>query len=143
MPTLHFEQPHDDSKLEDWRYVHNKIIPADPLSPDDVRERMARHQLEVAYLGEVLVGCSTVRPPRDGTATVIARVLPGHRRRGFGGQLYDRGAELARRLGAEVIETIVLGTNEDGLRFAHRRGFVEVDRYVAGVDEVWHTLRLP
>ncbi|MFE9124080.1 GNAT family N-acetyltransferase [Streptomyces sp. NPDC007148] len=143
MPTLRFEQPHDDSKLEDWRYVHNEIIPADPLSLDDVRERVARHRLEVAYLGEVLVGCSTVRPPRDGTATVIARVLPGHRGQGFGGQLYDRGAELARWLGAEVIETIVLGANEDGLRFAQRRGFVEVDRYVAGVDEVWHTLRLP
>ncbi len=42
-----------------------------------------------------------------------------------------------------MIETIVLGANEDGLRFAQRRGFVEVDRYVAGVDEVWHTLRLP
>jgi GNAT superfamily N-acetyltransferase len=142
MPSLRFEQPHDDATLQDWRHVHNEIIPADPLSPDDVRERVTRHHLEVAYLGDVLVGCSTVRPPKDGTAMVIARILPAHRRQGFGGQLYERGVERARGLGAEVIETIVLGINADGLRFAHQHGFVEVDRHVADVDEVWHTLRL-
>lgn len=142
MPTLRIEEPHDDATLGDWRYVHNEIVPADPLSLDDVRERVTRHHLEVAYLGDVLVGCSTVRPPKDGTAVVIARVLPAHRGQGFGERLYERGLERARRLGAEVIETIVLGTNTDGLEFACKRGFVEVDRYVTDVDETWHTLRL-
>ncbi|MER6126065.1 GNAT family N-acetyltransferase [Streptomyces sp. NPDC001795] len=144
MPNLRIEEPHDDATLEDWRYVHNEIIPADPLSLDDVRERVTRNHLEVAYLGDALVGCSTVRPPTDdtATATVIARILPAHRRQGFGEQLYEQGLERARRLGAEVIETIVLGTNSDGLEFARKHGFVEVDRYVADVDEIWHTLRL-
>jgi GNAT superfamily N-acetyltransferase len=142
MPHLRIEQPQDDAAFEDWRSVHNEIIPADPLSLDDVRERATRHHLEVAYLGDLLVGCSTMRPPEDGTATVIARVLPAHRGRGFGGRLYERGVERARRLGAEVIETIVLGTNTDGLEFARKHGFVEADRYEADVDEVWHTLRL-
>ncbi|MEV5985232.1 GNAT family N-acetyltransferase [Streptomyces sp. NPDC052051] len=142
MPNLRFVEPADDASLEDWRHVHNEIIPADPLSLDDVRERVRRNRLEVAYLGDVLVGCSTVRPPADGTATVIARILPAHRGQGFGGRLYERGLEQARGLGAETIETIVLGTNPDGLAFAHQRGFVEVERYVAGVDEIWHTLRL-
>ncbi|MFC3574443.1 GNAT family N-acetyltransferase [Streptomyces yaanensis] len=144
MPNLRFEEPYDDARLEDWRYVHNEIIPADPLSLDDVRERVTRHHLEVVYLGDVLVGCSTVRPPQDDSATamVIARILPAHRGQGFGGRLYERGLERARGLGAEVIETIVLGTNVDGLEFARRHGFVEVDRYVADVDETWHTMRL-
>ncbi|MDT0462921.1 GNAT family N-acetyltransferase [Streptomyces gibsoniae] len=142
MQNLRFTEPDDDATLEDWRHVHNAIIPADPLSLDDVRERVTRHHLEVAYLGDVLVGCTTVRPPKEGTATVIARVLPAHRRQGFGERLYARGLDRARSLGAEAVETIVLGINPEGLEFAHRHGFVEVDRYVAGVDEVWHTLRL-
>ncbi|MGW3495286.1 GNAT family N-acetyltransferase [Streptomyces sp. NPDC001020] len=144
MPNLRFQEPRDDAALEDWRYVHNEIIPADPLSLDDVRERVTRNRLESAYLGDVLVGCSTVRPPKDDTATamVIARILPAHRGQGFGEQLYTRALGQARALGAEVIETIVLGTNPDGLAFARKHGFVEVERYVADVDEVWHTLRL-
>jgi len=46
------------------------------MSLDEVRERSGRNRLENAYLGDVLVGCSTVRPPEDGVVTVIARVLP-------------------------------------------------------------------
>ena len=78
------------------------------------------------------VGCSTVRPPTGDTATaiVIARVGPEHRRQGFGKQIYLRGLAKAREFGAQVIETVVLASNEDGLRFAHRQGFVELERYV-------------
>lgn len=145
MTDLRFVQPDDDLALEDWRHVHNVIIPAHLLSLDDVRERAGRNHLEVAYRGDVLVGCSTVRPPEDGsaTATVIARVLPGHRGRGYGERLYRRGLSRARELGAEVIETVVLSSNEDGLRFARARGFVEIDRYLLDGDTIpWIDLRL-
>ncbi|MFG2998898.1 GNAT family N-acetyltransferase [Streptomyces sp. NPDC048340] len=83
-------------------------------------------------VGDALVGCTTVRPPADDptAATVIARVLPGHRGRGLGGALYAHGLEQARALGATVIETVVLASNTEGLHFARRRGFAEVDRYV-------------
>jgi hypothetical protein len=33
-------------------------------------------------------------------------------------------------MGARRIETVVLASNEDGLAFAGRHGFVEFDRYV-------------
>ena len=89
--------------LRDWQYVHNLIVPPAAMSLDDVRERSARYRLEVAYLHDTLVGCSTVRPPvGDGdpaVATVIARVLPGFRRRGFGSEMYVRGHALARASG--------------------------------------------
>jgi len=146
MPNLRIEEPHDDATLEDWRYVHNVIIPVDVLSVDDVRERVRRNHLEVAYLDDVLVGCSTVRPPTDdtATATVIARILPDHRRQGFGERLYESGLERARKLGAEVIETVVLGSNPDGLEFARKHGFVEVERYLLEEGDTipWYTLRL-
>ncbi|MBG6136975.1 GNAT family N-acetyltransferase [Longispora fulva] len=144
MSVLRIE-PVDDATLEDWRSVHNLIIPTDPLSPDEVRERVGRNHLTVAYRDDVLVGCATVRPPTGdpATATVIVRVLPEHRRRGYGEEYHAAAVARARELGAEVIETIVLASNPDGLRFAESHGFVEVDRYLPPGDEYpFLTLRL-
>jgi GNAT superfamily N-acetyltransferase len=83
--------------LDDWRRIHNLIIPTAPLSGADVRARAGRNRLVVAYLDAVAVGCSTVRPPVGDppAATVIARILPGYRRRGFGEQLYRRAVTTA------------------------------------------------
>lgn len=134
-----------DGMLEQWRYVHNVIVPPAAMGLDEAQERGRRYRLENAYLGDVLVGCSTVRPPEgeEGVATVIARVLPEFRRRGFGTALYEKGLDQARVLGARVIETCVLAVNEDGVRFAQARGFAEVDRYVLdGESDVWIDLRL-
>lgn len=134
MSGLRFEQvgpTSGEAVLLDWRRIHNLIVPAGPLSVAEIEERARRNHLEVAYLEEA-VGCSTVRPPAGeaGTATVIARVLAEHRRQGLGEQIYLRGLTKARELGARVIETVVLASNEDGLRFARRHGFIEIERYV-------------
>ncbi len=142
---LRTEAVADEAALERWRYVHNVIVPPAAMSLDEVRERAGRFRLRNAYVGDVLVGCSTVRPP-DGeraAATVIARVLPEYRGRGYGAALYDDGLAHARGLGARVVETCVLAVNEDGLRFAQARGFVEVERYVLdGGTAEWVDLRL-
>jgi len=46
-------------------------------------------------------------------------------------------------MGGETIETIVLESNADGVRFATAHGFVEVDRYLPpGDDDPFITLRL-
>ncbi|MFG3047256.1 GNAT family N-acetyltransferase [Streptomyces sp. NPDC048241] len=139
MTQLSFVEPVGDSALADWRHVHNVIIPTAPLSLDEVRERAGRNRLEVAYLDGEPVGCTTVRPPSGdspSTATVIARVLPAHRRQGFGEQLYRRALTRARELGADTIDTVVLASNEDGLRFAGTHGFTETDRYVLPGDTI-------
>lgn len=76
-------------------------------------------------------------------ATVIARVLPEYRGRGYGTALYDGGLAHARVLGARAVETCVPTADEDGLRFAGARGFVEVERYVLdGETAEWVDLRL-
>ncbi|MFI9762674.1 GNAT family N-acetyltransferase [Streptomyces sp. NPDC051963] len=142
---LRLEPVAGDAMLEQWRHVHNVIVPPAALDLEEVRERSGRYRLENAYLGDELVGCSTVRPPQgeQAVATVIARVLPQHRRQGFGKALYEKGLEHARVLGADVIETCVLAANEDGVRFAEARGFVEVERYVLpGENDQWIDLRL-
>jgi GNAT superfamily N-acetyltransferase len=133
----------DETALRDWRHVHNLIVPPAAMSLDEVRERSVRNRLENAYLGDVLVGCSTVRPPEGGVATVIARVLPEFRRRGHGAALYENGLTRARALGAGSVETVVLAANADGARFAEAWGFVETERYVLdGETDLWITLRL-
>ncbi|MET7398949.1 GNAT family N-acetyltransferase [Dactylosporangium sp. NPDC005572] len=131
----------DGPAADDWRHVHNVIIPADALSADEVRERIGRNRLHVAYRGDTLVGCTTVRPGT--TATVIVRVLPEYRRQGIGRQLHAMALAEARSLAAERIETVVWASNVDGLRFAAAHGYVdEVDRYLPdGEDVPYVTLR--
>ncbi|WP_027341605.1 GNAT family N-acetyltransferase [Hamadaea tsunoensis] len=127
---------------EDWRFVHNQIIPADALSADEVAERLTRYHLEVAYAGEALVGCTTVRPPADGgPATVIVRVLAEYRHRGYGRALYAHA--LLSVAPGEEIETVVWEPSTEGLEFAYANGFVvEIDRYVPeGEETAYLTLR--
>ncbi|MFF0344629.1 GNAT family N-acetyltransferase [Kribbella sp. NPDC004875] len=127
----------DDVTLQDWQRVHNEIIPTAPLSLDDIRERRTRNVLEVAYDGDVLVGCSTVRPPDEDTAAavVIARVLPEYRRRGFGAAIYAHCLRRGRELAAGI-ETHILSSNTDGLRFAKSHGFAEVETYLLPGDTI-------
>ena len=129
--TLRIIQAASEADLLDWQHVHNEIIPTDPLSLEAIRERAQRNRLTVAYDGDKLVGCSTVRPPSEETpaATVIVRVLPAYRRQGFGTEMYAGELAAARAL-ADSVETIVLEPNHDGLRFALALGFVEFERYV-------------
>ncbi|MFK0172063.1 GNAT family N-acetyltransferase [Streptomyces sp. NPDC090306] len=124
-----------EADLLHWRYVHNLVVPPCALALAEVRERARRNHLEIALLDGEPIGCSTVRPPASATArdaaaaTVIARVLPAHRGRGLGAHLYERGLRHALALGARTVETFVLEAAADGLRFAARRGFTEVERY--------------
>lgn len=124
--------------LEEWRSVHNEVVPTDLLSAADVVERSTRNRLTLGYADGRLVGNATVRPPREpgGVATVIVRILPEHRRRGHGTAYLESELAHARATGARRIETVVLASNADGLEFALSRGFVEHDRYVLDGDTI-------
>ncbi|GIF52316.1 hypothetical protein DFJ67_0235 [Asanoa ferruginea] len=142
MPELRFAPPVDEAGLATWRLIHNTVIPPIPLTLDEVRERAGRNKLELAYAGDVVVGNSTVRPvDPDGISVVIARVLPEHRRQGFGELIHERALAAARALDPAAIETVVLATNTDGLRFALAHGYVETERYAVD-DATYVTLRL-
>ncbi|MEV0235243.1 GNAT family N-acetyltransferase [Nonomuraea sp. NPDC050786] len=124
--------------LEHWRTIHNVIIPTAPLTAADVAERAGRNRLTLGYAAGRLVGNATVRPPTgpDAVATVIVRILPEHRRQGFGTHYLRAELAHARRLGAQRIETVVLASNADGLAFAAANGFLEHDRYLLDGDTV-------
>ena len=120
----------DASTAELWRQVHNAIVPADALSPQQVTERMDRYHLTLAYADGVLVGNATVRPaPRPDPATVIVRVVAGHRRRGLGTAYLHRLLADDPELFDRDLASVVLLANPGGLPFARRHGFVEHDRY--------------
>lgn len=146
---LSIERVTDEASLRDWRHVHNLVIPPDALTVDEVRERAGRHLLDVAYLGDLPVGCTTLRrptPDAPSVATVITRILPAHRGHGLGTALYTHALAQAHALvpAPETIETIVLASNEDGLRFALSRGYTECDRYtLEGATVPYVHLRVP
>jgi GNAT superfamily N-acetyltransferase len=144
--TVRFVEVSDEQTVADWQRIHNEIIPTDPLSLEEVRERSTRHRLELAYADGTAVGNSTVRRPTDDAgAMVIARVLPPHRRRGIGTLLHARGLEVARSWADErPVETVVLASNPDGLAFALARGYVEVETYLLpGATVPYVALELP
>ena len=60
MDELHFLQVGDDRSVADWQRIHNEIIPTDPLTLDEVRERSGRNRLELVYLGDTAVGMHPV-----------------------------------------------------------------------------------
>jgi GNAT superfamily N-acetyltransferase len=146
MDEVSFVEVADEQTVADWQRIHNEIIPTDPLSLEEVRERSGRHHLELAYVGDDAVGNSTVRrPSADEGAMVIARVLPAYRRRGIGTLLFERGLEVARSWADErPVETVVLASNTDGLAFALARGFVQVETYLLpGASVPYVSLALP
>ncbi|MFF5234894.1 GNAT family N-acetyltransferase [Dactylosporangium sp. NPDC000521] len=146
MSSLRIGPVTDDATLEDWRLVHNTVVPDAAMSADEARERVGRYLLEVAYDGDVLVGCTTVRPPEadGGASTVIVRVLPRWRGRGLGSALYERAMRQAAGHAAPAVETVVWAANAGGVRFAEARGFAEVDRYEPEPGAVpYLTLRRP
>jgi hypothetical protein len=63
-----------EATLRDWQHIHNLIIPTAALSGDEIAVRAQRNHLEVAYLDELAVGCSTVRPPTAGDRNRRTRV---------------------------------------------------------------------
>ena len=144
MPGLRLSTVADVPSRRDWKHVHNEIIRAGQLSDEQVRDRARKHHLEVAYLDDDPVGCTTVRRPTGPNArvVVIVRVLPAYRRRGIGTTLLVRAEEQAHRLDAGRIETIVWAANAEGLRFAEAHGYDEVDRYLVPGEQVpYVTLR--
>jgi GNAT superfamily N-acetyltransferase len=146
MEQLRCAQVADERSLIDWQRIHNVIIPTDPLSLDEVRERSGRHRLELAHLGDEAVANSTVRRPTDEAgAMVIVRVLPAYRRQGIGTLLHDRGLELALFWAdSRPVETVVLASNEAGLAFAVAHGYVEAERYLLpGATIPYISLTLP
>jgi GNAT superfamily N-acetyltransferase len=122
-----------DADLEAWRAVRIAVLPGERTATvAELREqaRPGRH-LVVAELDGVLVGSGVADRSDVRGASIVARVLPEHRRRGIGTALLHDLAERALAAGHTLASA---GVDSDGdLAFAQRFGFVEVDRQVEQV----------
>jgi GNAT superfamily N-acetyltransferase len=135
--TLQLRLAHTDADLQAWRAVRLAVLPEERCSTVDELRGMARpgRYLLLAERAGALVGHGVAdRSDLVGRAFATPRVLPEHRGTGVGSALL---ADLAARLAADGHERISSHCDdEESLRFANRRGFVEVARQVEQIRPV-------
>lgn len=120
-----------DEDYEQWRQVRIAVIPYErtqslaELRAGDSPDRL----LLLAREGDTVLGHGLAqRAESAGSGGVIPRVLPEHRRRGVGSALLHRLAEHVESLGLALVRASA--DDEASEKFAHRFGFVEVNREV-------------
>jgi|1185.fasta_scaffold31897_2 GNAT superfamily N-acetyltransferase len=113
-----------DADLELCARIVGEVEPDAPTAEQmrAVRERLLLHPDG----GYAYVDYSSV----PGSAFAMVRVLPKRRNRGIGSALVEAAAAAARALGSDSAWGNTSGGDEDSLRFATNRGFLEVAREV-------------
>ncbi len=125
-----------DGDLEAWIAVRRRVVPDEPAATMvQMRALEAPERLLVlAERNGDLAGSGLATRSDTGGGFVAPRVLPDHRRHGVGTALL---APLLEHLRAHAFETAgAHAEDEAAIAFAHRHGFVEIDRQVEQVREV-------
>ena len=92
--------------------------------PPRSRQRSFVAEVDGRIVGRALARFENLFSEDTELAFILATVTRSHRRQGIGAALYDAAFEHARSLGPARLLTSVY-EDEDGLRFARARGFVE------------------
>ncbi|MCD6640000.1 MAG: GNAT family N-acetyltransferase [Nocardioides sp.] len=120
-----------DADYEQWRQVRIAVVPYERTqSIEELRAAASPERLlVVARQGDEVVGSGmAARADTAQAGSVIPRVLPEHRRRGYGTALLERLVEHVETLGVPMLRA---GADDEGsLAFAQRFGFTEVNREV-------------
>ena len=125
-----------DGDLEAWIAVRRRVLPDEPAATmEQMRALEAPDRLLLlAERGGELAGSGLATRSDTGGGFVAPRVLPEHRRLGVGTALLDPLLEHVRAHGFEA--AVALAEDEASVAFAHRHGFVEIDRQVEQVRDV-------
>lgn len=123
-----------DDDYEAWRTVRLAVAPGErcdtvaEMRAQDLRSRLL---LLAVVDGEVVGSGAAARSETAGGGFAAPRVLPEHRRKGIGSAILEALAEHCTGLGLPELRA---GADDEGaLAFAHRFGFVEVDREIEQV----------
>ncbi|KQV69466.1 hypothetical protein ASC64_06360 [Nocardioides sp. Root122] len=130
-PALDISPCVTDDDYEAWRQVRIAVLPYErTISVAELRESSSPDRLMVlARRDGVVVGHGLAdRSSMAGGGSVTPRVLPEHRRHGVGTALLEHLVEHVRTLGVETLRSGA--DDDDSMAFAHRFGFVEVNREV-------------
>lgn len=141
-PLLEITRCVTDDDYEAWRQVRIAVLPYErTVSVAELRENDSPDRLLVLAREEgVVVGHGLAdRSSMAGGGSVTPRVLPEHRRRGIGTALLEHLVAHVEALAG--VTTLRSGADDDAsLAFAHRFGFVEVNREV---EQTFHLDELP
>jgi GNAT superfamily N-acetyltransferase len=113
--------------------LHNAVWPEHAVTMAEVRSFKSSTRANadfLAVLGSASVGSAfvTILPHRLDRAFVLTTVLAERRRLGAGTVLYEAVSRWARDRSLDTLLAPVAEDDAEGLGFAERRGFVEIER---------------
>jgi len=131
MSDLTIRPARSDADLEAWNRVRRIVVPDEPITTLDQMRSMAAEPDRVYLLAELAgdtvgTGLASDSNLADGFAT--PRILPDHRRRGFGSAVLRTILEAHAAAGRHSVASHA--EDEGALAFALHHGFHEVDRQV-------------
>jgi mycothiol synthase len=123
-----------DADLAGWCDVWTAITPREPISVEQVRQRLAREPERLYLVAEMdgsIVGAGFAGPSQSaGRIALAVRVLPEHRRRGIGSELYEGVMAHAQASEPDWVSGMVEEDDLESIDWTQRRGFEEYGRQV-------------
>jgi len=128
---LRFETPSTPRQHEQWAEILKRVS-GDVFEVDEIAHFVTSDRQSAFLLatleGEPL-GCGVGRPSSiQSSLYAMVRILPDHRRRGVGTQIYEALSEHARTLGRDSLWGRVREDDDESRSFVRNRGFREAGR---------------
>jgi mycothiol synthase len=128
---LRLERPSTPRQYRQWAHIL-ELVSGDVVDVDEIAHFVGMDQ-ESAWLlateGDEPVACGVGRPSSiQSSLYTMVRVLPEHRGRGIGQQIYEALSAHARTLGRDSMWGRIREDDEKSRRFARNRGFREAGR---------------
>ena len=137
MRELTIRRAESDADLEAWNRVRRITLPDEPVATLDQTRSMAAEPDRLFLLAELdseTVGSGLASDSNLADGFAMSRILPEHRRRGFGSAVLRAILDHHLAVGHRSVSA---STADDGaLAFAIHHGFVDVDRQVEQVRAV-------
>ena len=129
MPDLTIRRATTDAELEAWNRVRRIVVPDEPIATmDQLRSEVADRVFLLAEVGGEIVGSGLAGDSNLADGFAMPRIVPDHRRRGFGSAVLEAILEIHVAAGRHSVSSHA--QDEGALAFALRHGFKEVDRQV-------------
>jgi GNAT superfamily N-acetyltransferase len=131
MSDLTIRPAMSDADLEAWNRVRRIVVPDEPITTIDQMRSMAAEPDRVYLLAELdgeTVGSGLASDSNLADGFAMPRILPDHRRRGFGSAVL--GVILDTHVAAGRHSVASHAQDEGALAFSLHHGFEEIDRQV-------------
>ena len=134
MSDITIRRAETDADLEAWSRVRRIVVPDEPISTLEQMRSMAAEPDRFFFLAELdgeTVGSGVASDSNLADGFAMPRILPAHRRHGFGsavlGALLEHHAAVGHRTVSSRAE------DDASLAFATHHGFIEIDRQIEQV----------